>query len=78
MASQSPGVFGRYRWKELGLLIIPFLVLLLATTQLFLIEKADPQASFSIKNLPTVQGLIPALGLIAALFGVNFLFSIFF
>src|SRR5215469_1449677 len=77
MVSQSPGVFRQYRWKEFGLFIIPFLVLLLAMTQL-LLENADPQSSLSTKNLPTIQGLIPAIGLIAALFSANIIMSIFF
>ena len=77
MASQSPGKIRGYRWKELGLLIIPFLILLLAMTQL-LLANADPRSSLNARNLPTVQGLIPALGLICALVGMNVLFSIFF
>lgn len=77
MASQSPGVFQRYRWKEFGLLIIPFVIFLLAMAQLFL-ANIDPRSSLNAKNLPTIQGLIPAFGLIGALLCANLLFSIFF
>jgi cell division protein FtsW (lipid II flippase) len=77
MASRSPGVFQRYRWRELGLFIIPFIILLVAMTQLLLAD-ADPRSSLSVKNLPTVQGLIPVLGLIAGLIAVNVIMSIFF
>ncbi|MBV9691578.1 MAG: FtsW/RodA/SpoVE family cell cycle protein [Ktedonobacteraceae bacterium] len=77
MANRSPGVLQRYRWTELGLFIIPFLLLLLEMSQL-LIAKADPHSSLSKSNLPTLQGLIPALGVIAVLLAVNMLFSIFF
>ena len=69
MASRSPGKFRSYRWKEFGLLIIPFLVLLLAMTQL-LLANVDPQSSLNVRNLPTIQGLIPVIGLIAALVAV--------
>lgn len=69
-----------YRWKELGLLVIPFMVLLLELTQLLLVPflKQDPAAAFSLKNLPTAQALIPVLGLIIVLLGTNILFSFFF
>lgn len=77
MASQSPSVFRHYRWTELGLLIIPFMILLLEMSQLLLANK-DQTSSLSTRNLPTIQGLIPALGLIAALLGVNIVMSVFF
>lgn len=77
MASQSPGIFRRYRWNELGLLIIPFLILLVAMTQL-LLANTDLQSSLSVRNLPTIQGLIPVLGLISALVGMNVVLSLFF
>src|SRR5260370_5612317 len=78
--NQSPGVFRRSRWKELGLLIIPFMILLLEMTQLLLVPvlKEDAAAAFSMKQLPTAQALIPVLGLIAVLLGTNLLFSMFF
>ncbi len=77
MASQSPGVFRRYRWTELGLFVIPFLILLLEMSQLLLANK-DQTSSLSTRNLPTIQGLIPALGLIVALFLANIVMSVFF
>ncbi len=77
MASRSPGVFRRYRWTELGLFIIPFLILILEMSQLLLANK-DQTSSLSTRNLPTVQGLIPALGLIGALLIANIVMSMFF
>ncbi len=68
----------RYRWQELGLLIIPFLILLLEMTQLVIVSNTYPGAALTIKNLPRIQELIPALGLIATLVGVNIFLSIFF
>lgn len=71
-----------YRWKELGLLIIPGLIFLLITTQLFLannvLNTIDQQAAFTTKVLPPLQGLIPTLGLIAVLFLAHLVFSFFF
>jgi cell division protein FtsW (lipid II flippase) len=76
MASHSPGVFGRYRWTELGLLIIPFLLLLLATTQLFLVANGvtsnDP---LSGQNFPPLERLTPTLGLIGVLLLANVVLS---
>ncbi|HYK85193.1 MAG TPA: FtsW/RodA/SpoVE family cell cycle protein [Ktedonobacteraceae bacterium] len=73
----------QYRWKELGLFIIPFIILLLEMTQLLLARLVhsgglNATASLSTKNLPTIEGLIPVLGLIAVLFAINILLSIFF
>jgi cell division protein FtsW (lipid II flippase) len=67
----------RYRWKELGLFLIPFLVLLLGMTQLLLANR-DRTSSLSVKNLPPVQGLIPILGLIVLFLIVNILLSFCF
>jgi cell division protein FtsW (lipid II flippase) len=76
------GSFSRlrhYRWKELGLLVIPFMILLLGMIQLFLVAHVDNlQSSLTAQNLPTVYNLLPVLGLIAALLGVNVILSIFF
>ncbi|MDQ6659520.1 MAG: FtsW/RodA/SpoVE family cell cycle protein [Chloroflexota bacterium] len=77
MASQSPNAFQRYRWRELGLFIIPFSIMLLEMTQLFLAQQ-DSTLPFSTKNLPPVHALIPVLGLIGLFLGVNFLLSFFF
>src|SRR5579859_4174400 len=79
MAARSQGVFGRYRWTEFGLLIIPFLILLLAMSQLLLANaNTDLTTPLGNKYLPPLQGLIPVLGLIAVLFGVHLTLSIFF
>ncbi|TMC36557.1 MAG: FtsW/RodA/SpoVE family cell cycle protein, partial [Chloroflexi bacterium] len=83
MARQTPlSTIKRYRWKELGLFIIPFMIFLLAMTQLLLARSVRaglvPTSSLSAKNLPTVEGLIPVLGIIAILFGVNVLLSFTF
>src|SRR6266566_7645853 len=80
MARQTPlSTIKRYRWKELGLFIIPFMIFLLAMTQLLLARSVRaglvPTSSLSAKNLPTVEGLIPVLGIIAILLGVNVLLS---
>lgn len=66
-----------YRWRELALFVLPFLIILLAMTQLLLANQ-DPHSSFSTKSLPTIHDLIPALGLIAALVAVNILLSFTF
>src|SRR5437868_7798437 len=76
MASRTPGKFRNYRWKELGLLIIPFIILLMGMTQLLLIH--DNPTTFSVKGLPTLQELIPILGLIGMLVAANIVFSFFF
>nr|BBH92717.1 cell cycle protein [Thermogemmatispora argillosa] len=67
----------RYRWKELGLFIIPFLILLLGMSQLLLANR-DQTSSLSTRNLPPIQGLIPILGLIALFLTVNIVLSFFF
>ena len=72
----------RYRWQELGLFIIPFMILLLEMTQLLLARSLRigvvQTSSLTVKNLPTIQGLIPVLGLIAVLLGINVLLSFTF
>ncbi len=83
MQQRAPARFIKsYRWKELGLLIIPFMILLLEMTQLLLARLVHAglvqTSSLNVKNLPTVEGLIPVLGLIATLLLVNLLLSIFF
>jgi cell division protein FtsW (lipid II flippase) len=85
MASLSPGPLRRYRWKELGLLIIPFIILLLEMiqlpiAQLYRLKLQTNQLSipFTPAILPTVRDLIPVLGLIAALAALNMLLSFFF
>ena len=72
----------RYRWQELGLFIIPFMILLLEMTQLLLARSLRTgvvqTSSLTVKNLPTIEGLIPVLGLIAVLLGINLLLSFTF
>lgn len=67
----------KYRWTELALLILPFIMFLLEMSQL-LLENTDQQLSFSRAKLPALQGLIPILGLIGALFFVHLVLNIFF
>ncbi len=75
-----------YRWKELGLFIIPFIILLLIMFQLPLAQKYETQLltnsqhqiTLTLSILPTLSDLIPILGLIVALFAVNALISFFF
>src|SRR3984893_5683983 len=83
MAQRSTARFVKnYRWQELGLFIIPFIILLLVMTQLLLARLVHAglvqTSSLSVKNLPTVQGLIPVLGIIGALFLINVLLSFTF
>jgi len=83
MAQRSPARFIKtYRWQELGLFIIPFIILLLVMTQLLLARLVRAglvqTSSLSVKNLPTVEGLIPVLGIIAAFLVINIVLSIFF
>lgn len=77
MASRSPGMLHQYRWKELGLFIIPCLLFLLAITQL-LLANIDPRSSLSVRNLPTIQGLIPVIGLIGAFLIAHVMLNLFF
>ena len=75
-----------YRWKELGLFIIPFIILLLIMFQLPLAHYYETQLQTNTQHqvpltltiLPTIHDLIPILGLIIALFAVNLLISFFF
>jgi cell division protein FtsW (lipid II flippase) len=83
MAKRTPlSTIKKYRWQELGLLIIPFIIFLIAMTQLLLARSVRagviPTSSLSSKNLPTIQGLIPVLGIIVFLFLINFLLSFTF
>ena len=75
----------RYRWKEFGLFIIPFMILLLGMIQLPLsryyeteINKGQNAIPFSTAILPTVSALIPIIGLIVALVLINVVFSFFY
>jgi cell division protein FtsW (lipid II flippase) len=73
----------QYRWKELALFIVPFIIFLMEMTQLLLARlihagSLNPQAALTPKNLPTISGLVPVIGIIVALFVVNVILSIFF
>lgn len=72
----------KYRWQELGLFIIPFMILLLEMTQLLLARSVRAgvvsTSSLSVKNLPTIEGLVPVLGLIGLLLVVNVILSFSF
>lgn len=74
---RSQSFIRRYRWQELSLLIIPFLILLLEMVQL-LLANLDPNSPLNIRSLPLLDGLTPIFGLIAALLATNVVFSIFF
>ena len=85
MATQSraidkpAGFSGGYRWKEFGLLIVPFLILLVGMTQLLLVSANDnTQAQFSLKNLPATQSLLPVFGLIGVFLIANVVMSMYF
>lgn len=83
MAKRRFGISMRkYRWQELGLFIIPFLILLIEMTQLLLARVVrsgvSGTSSLSLKNLPTIQGLIPVLGIIAVLFMTNIVLTVWF
>jgi cell division protein FtsW (lipid II flippase) len=83
MAKRTPlSTIKKYRWQELGLFIIPLIILLIAMTQLLLARSVRaglvPTSSLSTKNLPTIEGLIPVLGIIAIFFCINFLLSFTF
>src|SRR5438067_6078959 len=85
-AKMNSGILRRYRWKELGLLVIPLLILVLEIVQLPIAQyfqsqiTANTQQSipFSTAILPSFSDLIPVFGLIVALILVNLLLSIFF
>lgn len=83
--AQSSNILRRYRWKELGLFIFPFMILLLEIIQLPLaqyyestIRNTSQPIPFSTAILPTVSDLVPVFGLIALLVGVNVLLSFTF
>jgi len=83
MAKRTPlSTIKKYRWQELGLFIIPFIILLIAMTQLLLARSVRaglvPTSSLSTKNLPTIEGLIPVLGIITIFFCINVLLSFTF
>src|SRR6266568_1003003 len=82
MANQFLRGFRRYRWKEFRLFILPFIILLLGMFQLPLARLAhdNPGSALTLtaKDFPTIHDLVPMLGLVGVLLGVNLLFSFFF
>ncbi|GCE27769.1 cell cycle protein [Dictyobacter alpinus] len=79
ISQRATGAFRQYRWKELGLLILPGLILLLLMAQLLIIHSSNDTTTLNnLKNLPILDGLIPILGFIAAILGVHFILNIFF
>lgn len=87
LAKKELNEIGRrhYRWRELSLLLIPFLILLLEMVQLPLaqyyktsIDISTQKIPFTTSLLPTVHDLIPIFGLIAAVIGAHILLTIFF
>ncbi len=64
----------RFRWKELGLFLLPFLILIVGMSQLLLANR-DQTSSLSTRNLPPIQGLIPIFGLIALFLVANIVLS---
>ena len=80
MINPSRSAFSqRYRWKELGLLIVPFLILLVGMTQLLLVQgNPDTRSTFNTRYLPPVHDLTPIFGLIGVLLIANLTMSIFF
>ncbi len=90
-AKMNAGIFRRYRWKELGLLIIPFMILMLEMVQLPIAHYFQTQITTNSQQsiplstailrtaiLPSFRDLISVFGLIVALIIVNLLLSIFF
>ena len=79
MASLSPDRTSHYRWQELTLMILPFLILIVAMIELLLGGPGtNSREPFSPKSLPAVQDMVPALGLIGVLLAANVIMSIFF
>lgn len=58
----------RYRWRELQLLILPALFMLAGMTMLILVDSNSQKVS-----LPTLDSLIPAIGVIGALLVMHIL-----
>jgi len=77
MTSQSPGRFRHYRWTELGMFILPIIMLLLEMTQL-LLAKLDPASTPDLRKFPIIEGLTPILGLVATLLVAHIVLNIFF
>jgi cell division protein FtsW (lipid II flippase) len=61
----------RYRWRELQLLLLPALFMLTGMFMLILVDNEAKQI-----NLPTIDSLVPAIGVIAALLTMHILLTI--
>jgi len=72
------GLLRRYRWTEFGLLILPGLVLLTASSQLWLAVNLDPNTTLNMHSLPLANGMLPMLEFMAAVFVVHIVLTIFF
>src|SRR4051812_25760422 len=77
ITSQSPRGFQRYRWTELGMFVLPIIILLLEMTQL-LLTKVDPASTPDLRKFPIIEGLTPILGLVAVLLLAHVVLNIFF
>ena len=90
-ANMNSGILKRYRWKELGLLIIPFTILMLELVQLPIAhyfqtqittnsQQSIPLSTATLRTaiLPSFHDIISVFGLIVALLLANLLLSIFF
>ena len=64
----------RYRWRELQLLLLPSLFMLVGMTMLVLVHNSPQQVDRN--NLPTLDSLIPALGVIAVLLATHIALTI--
>lgn len=79
IAQRASGAVRQYRWKELGLLVLPCSILLLLMTQLLIIQLSNDTTNLNnLKNLPILDNLFPILGFIAAILGVHVVLNIFF
>jgi cell division protein FtsW (lipid II flippase) len=61
----------RYRWRELQLLILPAIFMLTGMTVLILVDSNSKKVS-----LPTIDSLVPAIGVIGALLVMHILLTI--
>jgi len=77
MTQRSSGGFRRYRWTELGLFILPIVILLLEMTQL-LLTKLDPASTPDLRKFPSIQELTPIIGLVTVLLLAHIVLNIFF
>ncbi|BCL80404.1 cell cycle protein [Ktedonobacteria bacterium brp13] len=77
-AIRRGGLLRRYRWTEFGLLILPGLVLLTASSQLWLAVNLDSNTTLNMNSLPLANGMLPMLEFMVAVFVVHIVLTIFF